>query len=262
MRKPRGHIRPHGAGHEEAVSVGLNPITKRYRYLYEQVATMEEAEAARDWMGAAVTAGRVPRTKATFGELLDRMLEVADLDFTTKGMYQGYIERTIQPALGELPVYDLQQHPELLDRLYAALRRCRRLCGGRRSLVDHRPAGRGKRRAGARRTICATSGAARTSAARPSQRRWRRSTRSSSGRSATGSAGSGSTKTPLYRLARRKSRLSTPTRPAPTRLFGCWLCSLLTYADDAVPVEVGVDCGTRSSRSRRSLGRCRLHHRR
>jgi hypothetical protein len=33
MRTPRGHIRPHGAGHEEAVSVGLNPITKRYRYL-------------------------------------------------------------------------------------------------------------------------------------------------------------------------------------------------------------------------------------
>ena len=95
MRKPRGHIRQHGAGYEVAVSAGQDPITKRYRYLYEQVATIEEAEAVRDRLIAEVTAGREPRTKATFGELLDRMLEVADLDFTTRGMYQGYIERTI-----------------------------------------------------------------------------------------------------------------------------------------------------------------------
>jgi integrase len=99
MRKPRGHIRQHGTGYEVAVPVGQDPITKRYRYLYEQVATVEEAEAARDQLIAEVTAGREPRTKATFGELLDRMLEVADLDFTTRGMDQGYIERTIQPVL-------------------------------------------------------------------------------------------------------------------------------------------------------------------
>ena len=146
MRKPRGHIRPHGAGYEVAVSAGQDPITKRYRYLYEQVATMEEAEAVRDRIVAAVTAGRVPRTKATFGELLDRMLEVADLDFTTRGMYQGYIERTIRPVLCGMQVRELERRPDLLDSLYAALRRCRRLCGGRRGLVDHRPAGRGKRR--------------------------------------------------------------------------------------------------------------------
>src|SRR5215475_3991223 len=55
-------------------------------------------------------------------------------------------ERTIPPALGDYGVGYLEQHhPKLLDRLYAALRRCRRSCGGRRGLIDHRPAGRGKR---------------------------------------------------------------------------------------------------------------------
>lgn len=146
MRKPKGHVRKRPFGYEIAVPVGRDPITKRYQYRYGYAATEEEAETVRERMVAEVTAGREPRTKATFGQLLDEMLAVADLDFTTKGMYQGYIERTIRPALGELLVYDLQQHPELLDRLYAALRRCRRLCGGRRDLVDHRPAGRGKRR--------------------------------------------------------------------------------------------------------------------
>lgn len=108
MRKPRGHIRRHGAGYEVAVSADQDPITKRYRYLYEQVATVEEAEAVRDRL-----------------------------------MYQGCIERTIRPVLGGMQVRELERRPDLLDSLYAALRRCRRLCGG---LVDHRPAGRGKRR--------------------------------------------------------------------------------------------------------------------
>src|SRR5215471_4350197 len=72
MRKPRGHIRPHGAGYEVAVPVGQDPITKRYRYLYEQAPAYEGAERVRDRLIAEVTSGREPRTKAKFGELLDK----------------------------------------------------------------------------------------------------------------------------------------------------------------------------------------------
>src|SRR5215510_12238657 len=103
--------------------------------------THEEAEAVRDRLIAAVTAGREPKTKAKFGELLDKMLEVADLDFTTRGMYQGYIERTIRPVFGEMEVSEIEQRPDLLDSLYASLRRCKKLCGGRRGLVDTDPPG-------------------------------------------------------------------------------------------------------------------------
>jgi integrase len=79
-------------------------------------------------------------------------------------MYQGYIERTIRPARGGYEVSHLEQHPELLDLLYARLRRCRKLCGGRRGLVDHRPAGRGKRLADGTLTTSATLAAGRASA--------------------------------------------------------------------------------------------------
>ena len=70
-----------------------------YDYRYRQPDTEEEAKALRDRMLADVAAGRAPRQRPTFGQLLDAVLEVADLDFTTLGMYRGYIERTIRPAV-------------------------------------------------------------------------------------------------------------------------------------------------------------------
>ena len=48
--------------------------------------------------------------------------------------------------LGGLQLREIQDRVEVLDELYAQLRRCRRLCGGRRGLVDHRPVGQGRRR--------------------------------------------------------------------------------------------------------------------
>lgn len=36
---------------------------------------------------------------------------MAHLEFTTRGIYLGYIERTIRPALGEYEVGHLEQHP-------------------------------------------------------------------------------------------------------------------------------------------------------
>jgi integrase len=65
MRKPIGHIRPHGAGYEVAVPVGRDPITKRYSYSYASAPTFEEAEAVRDKMLADLAKGRQPRDDAT-----------------------------------------------------------------------------------------------------------------------------------------------------------------------------------------------------
>jgi integrase len=145
MRKPKGHVRPHGTGYQVIVPVGRDPVTKRYRYAYRQAATREEAEKLRDELLADLAKGRQPRREATFGQLLDAVLEVADLDVNTRVLYQGEVEETVRPALGDYGVGYLEQHPELLDRLYAALGRCRRLCGGRRGLIDHRTSARGER---------------------------------------------------------------------------------------------------------------------
>jgi len=145
MRNPKGHVRLHGTGYQVIVPVGRDPITKRYRYAYRQAATLDEAEKLRDKLLADMAQGRQLRKEATFGHLLDAVLEVAHLDGTTRVIYQGHVEETIRPALGDYRVGYLEQHPELLDRLYAALGRCRRLCGGRRGLIDHRPPSCGER---------------------------------------------------------------------------------------------------------------------
>ncbi len=136
MRKPRGHIRKRPFGYEIAVPEGRDPITKRYQYRYEYAATLEAAEAARDRMVADVTSGREPRTRATFGELLDKMLEVADLDFTTRGMYQGYIERTIRPEELGLTTADFAQKPDAKFGQKAEAERALREATGYRLYLD------------------------------------------------------------------------------------------------------------------------------
>lgn len=145
MSKPRGHIRKHGAGFQVAVPIGRDPITKSYKYTYAQAADYDTAEAERDRLLEEISVGREPKNRKTkVNTLLNEVIETASLEFTTQGMYLGYIRRTIRPALGDYEVGYVEQHPELLDKLYAKLAKCRKLCGGRQGLLDHRPAGRGK----------------------------------------------------------------------------------------------------------------------
>ena len=148
MRTPEGHIRRRGSRYEIAVPAGRDSITKRYRYAYDSAGTEEQAEHRRAALIGQVTKGRAPQARATVSDLIDRWLAVAALELITTVNYQGYIERVIRPVLGGLQLREIQDRAEVLDELYAALRRCRRLCGGRRGLVDHRPAGRGSRRPG------------------------------------------------------------------------------------------------------------------
>ena len=146
MRTPRGHIRRRGSRYEIAVPVGRDPITKRYRYAYDSAGTEEEAESRRAALIEQITKGRIPQARATVSDLIDRWLSVAELELITTVNYESYIERVIRPVLGGLQLRQIQDQVELLDELYAQLRRCRRLCGGRRGLVDHRPVGQGRRR--------------------------------------------------------------------------------------------------------------------
>jgi integrase len=66
---------------------------------------------------------------------MDRYLDVLGVEDTTRGTYESYIRRYVRPALGELQVGRIAA--EVLDSLYAQLRRCRRRCG-RRQQIDHR----------------------------------------------------------------------------------------------------------------------------
>jgi integrase len=103
-------------------------VTGRQRYLAETVATHDEAERTLTRLLHQVDEQRNPNTRATVGHLLDRWLEVADLELSTRHGYQGLVERKIRPVLGDVPLRRLTV--DLLDRFYVELRqhghRCQR----------------------------------------------------------------------------------------------------------------------------------------
>jgi hypothetical protein len=63
-------------------------------------------------------------------QLLDRYLEVIELEPTTRQGYVGKIDKHIRPTIGSLQVGRLDA--ETLERLYAQLRKCREHCHGRK----------------------------------------------------------------------------------------------------------------------------------
>ena len=61
--------------------------------------------------------------------LIDRWLEVADVEESTLHGYRSKIETHIRPNLGDVRLSKVDA--ELLETFYARLRRCREQCGGR-----------------------------------------------------------------------------------------------------------------------------------
>lgn len=100
--------------------------------------TEREAERVRTRLLNQVDERRSPRTEATVNELLDRWLEVIDVERTTRTGYVGKIEKHIRPTIGRLAVGRVKA--ETIESLYAQLRRCRDHCRGER-FVQHRTEG-------------------------------------------------------------------------------------------------------------------------
>jgi integrase len=129
------------------VYAGVDPLTGKRNYLTEVIplgpaATREAEKAARAEAKRALTRllnqideRRNPRTRATVNQLLDRYLELLDVEDTTRRTYEWLINKHVRPVIGPLMVARVDA--ELLDALYAQLRTCREHCNGRR-LVDHR----------------------------------------------------------------------------------------------------------------------------
>jgi integrase len=115
------------------VYAGIDPLTSKRHYLTEVIPTgpdaAKEAKTARTRLINQVNEQRNPRTKATVNQLMDRYLELLDVDVTTRKDYEGYIRLHIRPLLGELQVGRLDG--ETLDSFYSILRRCQAHCDGR-----------------------------------------------------------------------------------------------------------------------------------
>ena len=115
-----GFIRQRGNAWQVIVHAGRDPLTGKRRNLTGTARTKREAQALRARLLTQVDEGRRPATDATLAQLLERWLEMADLAWSTRVTYKGYIERTILPTLGHLPLRRLDT--ATLDRFYSELR--------------------------------------------------------------------------------------------------------------------------------------------
>ncbi len=127
-RLPSGSFRVH-------VYSGIDPLTGRQLRHRKTVKTEEEAQIALGRLLEDAATGRRPDTRVTVGELLDRYMEVAELDLSTRQTYEGYIRRTILPALGSIEVRKVRG--PVLDTFYTRLRRCSNLACTGRPLTEH-----------------------------------------------------------------------------------------------------------------------------
>jgi hypothetical protein len=99
-----GHIECLKRGFRAVVYAGKDPLTGRKTYLKETHPTREAAQRAKDRLVAQVEAERIPDQAATVAYLLDRWVEVAEHELSTRVTNEGYIRRTLKPALGDLPL--------------------------------------------------------------------------------------------------------------------------------------------------------------
>ena len=135
----RGHIEQLPSGSFRVhVYAGTDPVTGRQRRLRETCPDDATAAATLGRLLNEADGGRFPDRAATLGQALDKYLEIADLELSTREAHQGYIRRTIAPVLGDVKVRKLGA--DSLDSLYTALKKCSRLCG-RLPKTEHHTAG-------------------------------------------------------------------------------------------------------------------------
>jgi len=121
------------------VYAGADPITKKRHDLVEVVPpgpkAWDQADAVRRRFLDDIMQRRSPHTTATLDQLLDRYLDQHPGGKRTVTGYCEYVDKHVRPFVGKRKVGDLDA--DILDSLYAEMRRCREHCTSRRQ-VDHR----------------------------------------------------------------------------------------------------------------------------
>jgi hypothetical protein len=86
------------------VYVGVDPITQREIRLKATAKTEQQAYTELGRLLKEASEGHTPESDATVAKLLDEYAAVAPWDVSTRQTNEGFIRRTIKPALG---------HPEV-----------------------------------------------------------------------------------------------------------------------------------------------------
>src|SRR4051812_26857895 len=120
----RGSIRVRGGSLQVRVFAGVDPVTGRDRYLSESVkgtdrAARRQAEKVMARLQAEVDGQRSAQSTVSLSYTLDEWLQTVELEDSTRDTYVGYIERTIRPTLGTVPISKLSTRT--LETFYAEL---------------------------------------------------------------------------------------------------------------------------------------------
>lgn len=128
----KGHIEPPPSGSFRAVvHAGKDPITSKPVYLRKTSKTQEGAVRLLGKLLEDARVGRAPETNATVGYLLDQYLKVAEIEPSTRYLYEGHVRRVMKPAVGEVEIRKVRGRA--LKLLYVRLRTCRDPCASRRA---------------------------------------------------------------------------------------------------------------------------------
>src|SRR5712691_3332054 len=127
-RLPSGSLRV-------SVYAGKDPLTGKQLWHRKTVSDETQAQITLGKFLQEVEAERRPATRVTVAEALAQYMEVTQLDLSTRRTYEGYISRTIVPALGAMELRKLRG--PLLDTFYSRLRRCGDLRCNRRPFMEH-----------------------------------------------------------------------------------------------------------------------------
>jgi integrase len=131
----RAHVRRRGRSVQVLVYAGSDPVTGKDVYLAESTTDERKVDEIRIRLLAKVDKQRNASTKASLGYVIDQWMAVHEGDKRTLEVYRGYIERTIRPALSDVPTSQLRTRN--LEVFYADLRRCGARCDGK-PYVEHR----------------------------------------------------------------------------------------------------------------------------
>lgn len=137
-KRERGHVRKRGNSHQVMVYAGADPVTGKDSYLVESTTDEKLVDQIQTRLQAQVDRQRNAATRATLAYVLDEWLQVHEADESTLDRYGELAERTIAPALGDVPISKIGTRT--LEKFYAQLRRCSVRCNGK-PFIDHRTAG-------------------------------------------------------------------------------------------------------------------------
>ena len=136
-RVAKGHVEQLPSGSWRArVYAGVDPITQREIRLKATAKTEQQAYIELGRLLKEASEGRTPESGATMAKLLDEYAAIAPWDVSTRQTNEGFIRRTIKPALGHLEVRKVRG--PILDKLYAELKRCGDLSCTGRPFTEHR----------------------------------------------------------------------------------------------------------------------------